>query len=197
MKKIDRNKKIFILLSTYIILLTTPKIKAEENKITFNDNYKIKSDVPFATYDNQEIYIGNQRYIEKINDDNSTNIYIIDDRENTDPNMVICDSHKIKQEKEMLNILKILLEYEKKYPSNWDRTITSMKREWIIHNICYLLNIKIESSENVDLNNADEEKYLYYQNIIKEIYDIIHENTEEYLIKENKSQLQITKKRIN
>lgn len=179
MKVSNRNKKIFIILSTYIILLTSLKTRANENEIKFNEDYKSEKTVPFATYNNWEIYIGNKRYIERIRDDNTSNIYIIDDRSNKDPNMIICNSFKIKTEKEMIDILKIILEYENIYPSNWDRTLKTMKREWIIHNLCHLLNIQIESAENVDLNNLDEEKYNNCINIINEICDKLCMNESE------------------
>ena len=176
MKQLDRNKKIFFLLSTYIILLTTPKIKNNDNTITFNENYVIEDNVPFATYNNREIYIGNQEFIERIKDSNSPDIYIIDDRNNKDPDMAICNSFKIKTYREMTSILRVILEYEKEYPSKWDRTLESMEKEWLIHNLCYFLNIRTERTEEVDLNNKDEDKYSSYKNILLDIYNKIYQN---------------------
>lgn len=178
MKISDRNKKAFFLLSTYVVLLTMPKVKAEEAKITFTDNYRIESNMPFATYGNKDLYIGSKQYIEKIKDNSSEDIYIIDDRENTDPNIIVCDSHKIKTMKEITNILNILITYENEYPSDWDRSLKTMKREWLIHNLCHLLKIRIKSAKNVDLNNLDEEIYINYWNIANEIYNELHKEND-------------------
>ena len=175
MKELDRSKRIFILLSTYIVLLTMPKIKQNETKVIFNNDYEIENSSPFATYNNHNIYIGNKSYIERIKNDNSTDIYIIDDRNNKDPNMEICDSFKINNRKEMISILKVILEYENTYPSNWNRSQETMLREWLFHNLCHLLKIKINNAEHVDLNNMDEKTYTSYVNIITEIYNELYQ----------------------
>ena len=90
---------------------------------------------------------------------NSNDIYIIDDRKSLNPDMAICDSHKIRDKKFMNEIIDLLLEYEKENPSNWNRTKESMINEWIMHNISYDLDFKRESTERVDLDNKDEKKY--------------------------------------
>ena len=45
------------------------------------------------------------------------------------------------------------------YPSEWDRSLESMRLEWFCHNASYYMNYKIDSSYEVDLNNKDEDKY--------------------------------------
>ena len=153
----NRNKKAFILLSTYLVILFAPKNNKPQYSI--NDNYEYHSKKEFASYSNGKVYISNDSIIKRLYDYESNNIYIIDQRGISNPNMEICYSHNINTLKEKKEIISILLEYEKKYPSNWDRTYNSMLNEWIIHNICYKLGIKIDHSISVDLDNADENTY--------------------------------------
>ena len=166
MNKLDKRKKAFLLLATYLIILFTPKFKKEQNKVAYNNNYQIAEDNKFATYNNYNIYICNDEYINKINDDNSNNIYIVDHRYEENPNIRIYNSYRIKCTKEILEILKILLEYENRYPTDWYRTIESMKNEWITHDICYSLGIEIVRTGEVDLDNNDEENYQNLEHII-------------------------------
>lgn len=77
--------------------------------------------------------------------------------------MIIYDSYKITDKDTRNDVLCCLLEYEKMYPSDWNRTIISMRNEWIIHNLSYYLHYERGSAANVDLNNDDE---AYYDSII-------------------------------
>ena len=164
----NREKKALFLLWTYIIILFTPKIKSHNRKIniTYNDNY-IYEETPYARYNSKDIYIiGVKKAPELVNDEN---IYIIDDRTDNDPDMSICNSYQFKNTNEINAIINLLLEYERKNPSDWNRSFKSMKNEWIIHNICYNLNIQKGRTSQVDFNNSDEETYLEYLKMIKEI----------------------------
>jgi len=111
-------------------------------------------------------YISNDEHINKINNDNPNNIYITDNRCEENQNIRIYNSYKIKRTKEMLEILKILIEYENRYPTDWYRTIESMKNEWITHDICYILGIEIVRTGEVDFDNNDEENYKNFEHII-------------------------------
>lgn len=176
----NREKKALLLLWTYIVILLTPKTKSHSN-ITYNENY-IYGKTPYASYNTKDIYIVNGKKIKNINLSNE-NIYIIDDRYNKDPDMSICNSYQFKNIDEINAILQMLIEYESKYPTDWDRTYKSMKNEWIIHNICYFLNIQTSRTEQVDFNNDDEEIYLNYLKILKEILNT--NNSKKTLIKKN------------
>ena len=153
------RKKVIILLSTYFTFLIMPKIKSNDNFINYNSEYDSTEILCFAEYNDKKIFIANADLIESIIDENDNNIYIIDERFTKDPNISICNSYRIKDNIKINDILKILEEYEKLYPSDWDRTFESMKSEWIIHNICYDLNINRTSTQNVDLNNNDQNTY--------------------------------------
>ena len=80
--------------------------------------------------------------------------------------MSICNSNQIKNRNDQIEILKIILEYENKYPSNWNRNLDSMMNEWIIHNICYELNLEKPRTEQVDLDNNDEKKYSFIFHLV-------------------------------
>lgn len=149
----DVRKKSAILLSLYLFAFSLHK----NNKYSINDEYTYNSDTYFASYNDSKIYIGTKEKIESIRDDSTNYVYVIDYRCDEDPNMRICNSYEIKNLKEMSYILKILKEYELKYPSEWNRTYHSMMVEWICHNICYDYSYEKESTQHVDLNNKDED----------------------------------------
>ena len=180
MKSIDKKKKIFILLSTYFIILTTPKIKASkiEDVITFNEEYQFEEAAPYAKINGKNIYITKENIIEFIKDDNPCNIYIKDKRELDNPTMSICDSYKINNKQDIINILNILLTYENEYPSSWDRSFDSMKKEWLIHNLCYKLKYELERTKTVDLDNNDETDFANIISILSKLKEIIDINEE-------------------
>ncbi len=174
----NTKKKAIFLLLTYFIILFTPKLKKNQSKITYNNHYLATDNNEFATYNNYHIYIDDKESIELIMDDSKNNIYVIDGRSGNNPNMAICNSFQIKDPKLMQEILKILLEYEKQFPSAWNRTLSSMEKEWFIHNICHSLGLEIGRTSEVDLDNLDEENF---QNIITIIHTLLND---EYYQKE-------------
>ena len=165
----SKEKKALLLLWTYLILIFTPKSKSNNDtkNVIYNEDY-IDENTPYGTYKMKDIYIINDPTTK---DYNENNIYIIDDRNDKDPDMSVYNSYKYNNINDIKAIINILLEYENKYPTEWDRTYKSMKNEWLIHNICYQLHIQRERAGQVDFNNEDEEIYLDFFKIIKEILD--------------------------
>ncbi len=155
----NRNKKAFLLFYTYLVLLFIPK--SEKPQYRINNNYDKESSIPYASYSNEDVYISDTITINELCDEYSNDVFIIDDRDIINPNIEICYSHSIDSLKEKKEIISILQEYEKEFPSNWNRTYDSMITEWIIHNICYKCGIKINSSISVDLDNNDENIYSF------------------------------------
>lgn len=149
------KKKIVIILSLCVALLISPKVKSETNDISFKSNNKIY----YSEYSNGNVYISTIGNIKNIYDFDSNDVYIIDQRYIKNSNMEVIDSYKIQSKKEMEEIINILLEYEKLYPSKWDRSFNSLLNEWQVHNICYFFNYDEESTQHVDLDNEDENKY--------------------------------------
>ena len=77
--------------------------------------------------------------------------------------MKIYSSYRIDDRDLRNEILEVLCRYEECYPSPWDRTIESMRLEWLMHNYSYFFNHETNRTEDVDLNNKEEE---YYDNPI-------------------------------
>lgn len=187
MKNLTNQKKAFLFLASYLIILFTPKrSKNKEATITYNDKYQIEELIPYATYNNKSVYIIDDG--EKIDEANPNDICVVDHRESTNSTMIVYDSYRIKNKQEIETVLNILLNYEDEYPSNWNRTLTSMEKEWLIHNICYFLNYEQARTKHVDLDNEDEEDFSSIVNILSKIKEIIdipetNENAKKYTLK--------------
>lgn len=160
----NRRKKAFALLVIYSLIIF--KLNSRRNiKVNYNEEYDKGEDSYFACLDDKNIFIVDDRDSVCLDD----NIYVIDSRYDDDPNMIVHNSYKIKSLEEIKELLKILKEYEKQYPSKWKRSILSMEYEWIVHNLAYYLNIFPGSSKDVDLNNTDEGVLIpKFENKIKE-----------------------------
>lgn len=152
--KTNIKKKIIILLTLYLSLLLSPKVDNDHNI-----EFRYKDSVTYTDYSNGKVYISSLKRIRSIYNEDSTNIYIIDQRNIKDSNIEILDSYKISSKHEMEEIINILLEYERINPSSWDRSYDSLLNEWLVHNICYQFNYDEISTKHVDLNNSDETKY--------------------------------------
>ena len=156
MKESNNRKKALLLIYAYITFLLFPKF--HNNKKNNFETYEHNNEIYYTIdYNNKKIYIGSEDVILDLQDDN--NIYIVDSRFQKDPNISIKNSYKIRNIYDIENILRILKEYERIYPSNWNRSIYSMELEWIIHNWCHILYINRDHTTDVDLNNNDENTY--------------------------------------
>ena len=154
MKSKDKKK---ILCATAACLL----LVAYTNKKVYHPNYVIlnEEDGPFAEYSIGYVYIGDSEYLRNLKNISSNDVLIRDERDDDDPNVVIINSYNIINKEIRNEILEILQYYEMMYPTNWNRSIESMRLEWLCHNASYYFNYEVESSYEVDLNNKDEEKY--------------------------------------
>lgn len=156
MKNLKIKKAIVILAASYVLLTCTASGR------DYNPSFEISDDdtKPFASYEDGDIYIGDQKYIDSIKDDvGKDDILVVDKRNIEDSDMCILDSYRISDPETRNTILEVLQEYEAMYPSSWERTIESMRNEWEIHNLLYYLNYKEYRTGHVDLNNGDEETY--------------------------------------
>ena len=126
----------------------------------------------FAEYSCGKVYIGNKSFLKKAYcHAEDGDIFVEDQRHSEeDPNMKIYASCFIHDAEIRNEILEILQEYEKQFPSDWDRTIESMRLEWLMHNLSYIFTYQQHRTEDVDLNNEDEE---YYNNkILQKIFHV-------------------------
>lgn len=89
-----------------------------------------------------------------------TNVYIMDYRNNKDPNMQILNSYIIDTKELKLEIIGLMQEYNNKVPSEreWKRSNDSMLVEWDFHNFAYNLGYKKDRTGDTDFNNNDEGK---------------------------------------
>ena len=130
--------------------------------ISYNnvERYVKENDYTKIYFKGGKVYICDEETIDSIRDDSTRDIYVVDGRNAKDPNMRICNSYEVLNPFDMRRLLNILLEYEKEYPSEWNRTLISMIREWLAHNACYYSDVETHRTAEVDLNNADENQYL-------------------------------------
>ena len=82
--------------------------------------------------------------------------FAVDRREASDPEIVVMDSYRANSDALIRQLCQILLDHEAAHPTDWDRTIDSMAAEWEVHNMAYSMDYKIDHSQHVNLNNADE-----------------------------------------
>ena len=143
------NRKKMILLA---LLLTLSLSGCNESKD--------KEIIPYSKYSKGNIYIGNSDYLKSLNI-NENDILILDKRDSHDPDIKVYDSYLIVDSDVIDEILDIIINYEKEFPSEWSRTKETMKIEWLVHNIAYYLNFQRERTKDVDFNNLDE---VYYKN---------------------------------
>ena len=132
MEKNNKTKRVFILLVTYFVIIFTSKSCNDNHRykpqITYNQEYTQDSPLPYATYSNGNVYIANEEIISDIITDGN-DIYIIDQRDSSDPNFRIDSSYRITSERQRNEIIKILLNYESEYPSAWDREEESLRNK--------------------------------------------------------------------
>ena len=90
-------------------------------------------------------------------------ILVIDDRAAADPSFQIRDSYRIGRKQQREEILSALIAFAQEHPAPasaggiWQRTVPSMEKEWLLHNIAYRAHILRSSSMHVALNNGEEE----------------------------------------
>ena len=113
----------------------------------------------YAKYSKGNVYIGDADFLNNLDNLNPEDILILDYRFQDDPVLKVYNSYSILDSNEIDEILEIIKKYEEEYPSEWDRSIDSMKNEWLMHNFLYFLNYRQENTKDVDFNNADEKVY--------------------------------------
>lgn len=144
------NRKKLILLALFLSISTS-------SCSFINNKEKIN---PYSKYSKGNVYIGSYDYLKSIETDKN-DVLILDKRESNDPDIKIYNSYLITENELIDEILDILLEYEKEFPTAWDRSKDTMKLEWFVHNVAYYFNYQRDRTKDVDLNNLDEE---YYKN---------------------------------
>lgn len=152
------KKKAFILACLYMsfgMYANSRAMSSKDRNLSYTINNEYSEDENyFGSCDGYDIYFGSEDELREYVD-NDRNICVIDGRRNLNPNYKICHSYRITNEQDMYNILGVILEYDKLYPSKWNRSIDGLQIEWYLHNVCYEMNIFIDRSESVDLDMRD------------------------------------------
>ena len=77
----------------------------------------------------------------------------------TGDSLQICDSY-LYSKHDMLTSLNLIKD---RYPHSdiWQRSMRSLRAEWIVHNACYRLHILRSHTADVDLNYPNRIEWLY------------------------------------
>ena len=77
----------------------------------------------------------------------------------SDNSLQICDSYSYSKH-DMIPSLNIIKE---RYPlyAIWQRSMRSLRAEWMVHNACYRLHILRSHTADVDLNYPNRVEWLY------------------------------------
>ena len=77
----------------------------------------------------------------------------------SDNNLQISDSY-LYSKRDMISSLNLIKE---RYPHSdiWQRSMSSLRAEWIVHNACYRLHILRSHTADVDLNYPNRIEWLY------------------------------------
>ena len=131
--------------------------------MTRNINFYCYENGICTSYSEGIVYIGDKFFLNKIKSIISNEDVLVEDLRylSDNPDMKIIDSYNIRDLNIQKEILNILCEYEKCYPSKWERSLDSMENEWFIHNLCYDVGVLKGNSKDVDLDNKDEGIYSF------------------------------------
>ena len=125
-------KKRLLFLSLFIFIIDYHLFKYD-----YYPSYELlMDDDAFASYKDGKIYIGNKKFLRSLSV-NDHDILIEDRRYLRDPNMKVYHSYQIIDGNVQNDILEVLCRYNEIFPSDWDRSIDSMRVEWFFHNLSY------------------------------------------------------------
>ena len=124
----------------------------------YKETYEVIDDEAFTRYDDGLIYIGDESYIESINPSEG-DVLVVDERDSVDSNFKIIDSYKITDKDTRNDIIEAILEYNRMYPMVYERSVESMRLEWLAHNILYNLNYEVDRTRDVDFEVSEENTY--------------------------------------
>ncbi len=151
------KKGLIILGLSFILVRCTSEKEDCIPRISINSSFTDEDISYFAEYSFGKVYICKSddfiRYNSLLEEND---ILVIDKRDGSNPDMCIYKSCEINEVQTIVEVLMILEEYERRNPTQWNRTFKSMYNEWLVHNIFYKVNIKTNSTAHVDLDNEDE-----------------------------------------
>ena len=133
-------------------------ISAFPSNYDYNPCYEItENNLAYARYSLGYVYIGDQNFLNSI-DAKENDILVLDEREEN-LNVKIINSYLVEDANVRNEILCIIQEYEKEYPTAWERSLESMRTEWAVHNFFYNMHMRKTSTVDVDFENNEEKLY--------------------------------------
>ena len=157
MKKFNR-----VLVATAFSIFSVSILKSD---YVYQPQYEILNEVDndaFASYENGLIYIGDSSFINSLDHVNENDILVVDNRNTDKSSIQVVSSYEITDKDIRNDIICVIDEYLKLYPSDFDRSIESMRLEWLVHNILYGVNYEVDRTRDVDFETNEEDLYSNY-----------------------------------
>ena len=157
MKKFNR-----VLVATAFSIFSVSILKSD---YVYQPQYEILDEVDndaFASYQNGLIYIGDSSFINSLDRVNENDILVVDNRNTDKSSIQVVSSYEITDKDIRNDIICVIDEYLKLYPSDFDRSIESMRLEWLVHNILYGVNYEVDRTRDVDFETNEEDLYSNY-----------------------------------
>ena len=157
-KKIVINLRMILI----ILILTLALHSRMRTPYIYNPHYMIaSSESYYATYSKGRVFIGSQEYLDSVrNRISDHDIVVIDNRNDPDdPYMEVKISDPIYDKEIREEILELIIIYDYYRPSDWRRTLSSMRLEWFANNITYTLKHKLDFDADIVFRNSKEKKY--------------------------------------
>ena len=150
-------RKRLLALATAAALLYGVNASDRRNKDYYRPSFVIQKGS--VKYSRGTIYIGDNDYLDALEDLAPGDILVEDDRTGADPDLRVRESSNIHNLDIRHEIICALLCYEEVFPTDWERSEDSMINEWIAHNFLSMFNYKTHRTNDVDFNNKDEDVY--------------------------------------
>ncbi len=148
---------IFPTLVAFLVMLNSSSINRKSRE-EYRKNFKVEKGK--IEYSYGTIYIGSEEELSQVGELKENDYLVLDERDTPDPNLKVYNSFRLNDVFVRNEFLEALLYYEEVFPMGWNRTRQALKIELNVHNYCYELGIKHDSTTDVDFNNADEKIYV-------------------------------------
>ena len=151
-----------VLVATAFSIFSVSMLKSD---YVYQPQYEILTEVDndaFASYQNGLIYIGDSSFINSLDHVNENDIIVMDNRNTDKSSIQVVSSYEITDKDVRNDIICVIDEYLKLYPSDFNRSIESMRLEWLVHNILYGVNYEVDRTRDVDFETSEEDLYSNY-----------------------------------
>lgn len=156
-KSIIKRITLYSSMVSLLFILNSSSVRKKDRNYVLSN---IKVEKGKIEYRYGTIYIGDKEYLNQIELLNNNDVLVLDRRDDKDPNLKIFNSYRFDDYLIRDEIISCLLYYEELFPTKWNRSKNSLKREWLVHNMMHYIGYSRDRTTDVDLNNSDEKKYL-------------------------------------